>query len=65
MTGIAARNRPLYEQGQAARGEIRTILMAHSPLDMPLTAKTIQRRLTRQLSARTIQWHLRAIRTGH
>jgi len=64
MMGIAARNRPLYEQGQAVRGEIRTILMTRSPLDLPLTAKDIQRRLTRNLSARTIQWHLRAIRTG-
>jgi hypothetical protein len=37
MTQIVARNRLLYEQ-RAVRGEIRTIVMAHSQIERQLTA---------------------------
>jgi hypothetical protein len=61
----APRNRLLYEQGQALRGEILSLLLTHSPLAAPLTAKRIQSQLTRTPlpSLRTIQWHVHAIRS--
>lgn len=57
------RNRIAYERGQALRAEIRAILAAHPPMAAPLTAKRIQRQLTRSPppSLRTIWWHVAAI----
>ena len=58
------RNKLLYAQGRALRDEILALLLRHSPLAAPLTAKLIQSRLTRTPlpSLRTIQWHIQAIR---
>lgn len=56
------RNRPAFERGQTLRHEIVTLLLAHSPLGRPLTAKQIQPRLSRAVSLQNIWYHLRAIR---
>lgn len=61
------RNKVAYEQSRAARQEIRRILLDHPPtvFASPLTAKRIRPLLSRDLSERTIQWHLQAIRAEH
>jgi hypothetical protein len=56
------RNLVAYEQGQAVRQEIRALLERNAPTAPPLTAKQIMPRLSRMLSARTVQWHMREIR---
>ena len=56
------RNMASYEQGRLIRQEIRGLLERHSPTAPPLTAKQIIPQLSRQLSERTAQWHLREIR---
>lgn len=60
-------NRERWEEAQAVREEIRSILAAHDPLLPPLTAKLIARRLSgeRMLSVRTVQWHMQEIRFSH
>jgi hypothetical protein len=59
---MTARNRAGQERGQAARAEIRRIMLAHAAGAKSLTAKEIARQLTRSLSDRTIQWHMQEIR---
>lgn len=59
------RNRRLFDQGQLARAEIRSLLESHPPLAPPLTGKDIQRQLTRRLSERRIQELSRAIRAEY
>jgi hypothetical protein len=56
------RNRAAYEQGQLVRQEIRGLLERHPPTAPPLRAKQIIPQLSRPLSERTVQWHLRNIR---
>lgn len=64
---VRPRNQLLFDQGQALRAAIHAVMHRHSPLDPPLTAKTVQVRLGRHPAPaiRTIQWHMRAIRTEH
>ena len=56
------RNLIAFERSQASRAEILGHLERHSPTAPPLTAKQIIPRLSRPLSERTVQWHLRKIR---
>jgi repressor of nif and glnA expression len=58
------RNRLQWEAGQAIRAEIRQILFERNPLSHPLTAEQIGWRLSREISVRTIRWHLQQIRQG-
>ena len=63
MSVVKPRNRVLYDQGQVLRAEIRAMMIEHSPVAAPLTAKHIQARLMRTPppSLRTIQWHVHCI----
>lgn len=63
--GSRARNRPLHDQGQALRAQIRALLLEHSSASTPLTAKRIRDRLACEQSVRTVQWHMSAIRRGY
>jgi hypothetical protein len=45
------------------RAEIRAMMLAHPAAAEPLTWKHIQPRLSRPLSERAIQWHMKAVRS--
>jgi hypothetical protein len=55
------RNKVALQRGQAVRAEIRAALERHPPAATPLTAKQIRPLLSRTISERTIQWHVRQI----
>jgi len=59
------RNRPLFDQGQLVRAEIRALLEKHPPLAPPLTPKQICIALGNTLKLRTAQWHMQAIRSTY
>ena len=59
---MTARNRKAHEAGHAIRGEVRAILLDLPAGAPPLTAKVIRPRLSRPLSVRQIQSHIRAVR---
>ena len=56
------RNLQAYELSRTVRREIRALLEQHPATAPALTAKAIQPALSRRLSLRAIQWHIRAIR---
>jgi hypothetical protein len=58
------RNRSAYECSQARRSAIRAVLLAHSPLARPLTARQIRERAALPISEDAVRWHMRAIRSG-
>jgi hypothetical protein len=56
------RNISAYEQSRSTREEIRSLLERHPTTAWSFTAKQIRRCLSRELSLRTVQWHVQAIR---
>ena len=56
------RNIAALEQSRSTREEIRSLLERHPTTAWSFTAKQIRRCLSRELSPRTIQWHVQAIR---
>lgn len=57
----APRNRLASEQGKDIRQEIRVILERRPNIAPPLTARQIIPQLSRPLSERAVQWHVREI----
>ena len=57
-----ARNKLAKSNADIIRAAIRKVLVAHSPLKAPLTAKTVGCLLQLPITERAIAWHIQQIR---